>query len=164
MPDWNTYLTAFGWNMELLRLKHGALHHRERPLIGILSKTTLRSRAAPTGTLPSSPAASAWWVLPGYLLTTIPADTQSSEGSDTSDVRTPSNRVIQNFNPDFNTFRLQTIMKSIQCMVPQDSPLLALAQQVVEAVGQIVVVQPSARYHRGKPSVGNRYEDRMKRA
>jgi hypothetical protein len=34
-------------------------------------------------------------------------------------------------------------MESIQCMVPQDSLLVSLAQQGAEAVGQIVVVKPS---------------------
>jgi hypothetical protein len=59
-------------------------------------------------------------------------------GSEASDVRTPSNRVIWNLNLDFNVVRLQTIMESIKCIVPQDSPLVTLAQQGVEAVGQIV--------------------------
>jgi hypothetical protein len=34
----------------------------------------------------------------------------------------------------FNAVKLQTIMESIQWMVPQDSPIVALAQQGAEAV------------------------------
>jgi hypothetical protein len=49
-------------------------------------------------------------------------------GSEASDARTPSSRVIQNLNPDFNVVWLQTVIESIERMVPQDSPLVALAQ------------------------------------
>jgi hypothetical protein len=49
-------------------------------------------------------------------------------------------------------------------MVPQDSPLIALAQQGAEAMGQIVVAEPSPNNHRGEPSVGNWSTDRVKRA
>jgi hypothetical protein len=49
-------------------------------------------------------------------------------GSETSDDRTPSNNIVQNLNSDFNTVRLQTMMESIQHMVPPDSSLVALAQ------------------------------------
>jgi hypothetical protein len=35
-------------------------------------------------------------------------------------------------------------MESIQQMAPQGSPLVALAKQVAEAVGQIIVAEPSA--------------------
>jgi hypothetical protein len=59
-------------------------------------------------------------------------------GSEASDARTPSSRVIQNLNPDFNVVRLQTIIESIQWMVSQYSPLVALVQQGAEAAGQIV--------------------------
>jgi hypothetical protein len=85
-------------------------------------------------------------------------------GSEVCDARTPSNRIIWNMNPDFNVVRLQTIMESIQRMVPHDSPLVALAQQGDEAVGQIVVAEPSTENHRGEPSIGNRSTDRTKRA
>jgi hypothetical protein len=44
-------------------------------------------------------------------------------------------------------------------MVPQDSPLVALAQQGAEAVDQIVIVELSAGNHRGEPSVGNQSVD-----
>jgi hypothetical protein len=60
--------------------------------------------------------------------------------------------------------QLQTIMESIQCMVPQDSPLIALAQQGAEAVVQIVATEPSIGNHQGEPSVSNRSADRVKRA
>jgi hypothetical protein len=46
--------------------------------IGIPSKTTLRSGAISAGTMPSKPTASAWWVLPGQILWTVPAGTQPS--------------------------------------------------------------------------------------
>jgi hypothetical protein len=63
--------------------------------------------------------------------------------SKASDARTPSSNVVWNQNADFNAMRLQTIMESIQRMVPQDSPLVALAQQGVEAVGNIITASPS---------------------
>jgi hypothetical protein len=40
-------------------------------------------------------------------------------------------------------------------MVPPDSPLIALAQQGVEAVGNIVATTPTAENQRGEPSGGN---------
>jgi hypothetical protein len=49
-------------------------------------------------------------------------------GSEASDAWTPSSKVVWNLNLDFNTVRLQTIMESIQQMVPHGSPLMALAQ------------------------------------
>jgi hypothetical protein len=72
-------------------------------------------------------------------------------------------RMIQNLHPDFNVIWLQTIMESIQRMTPEGSPLVALAQQVAE-VTNIVVAQRSAGNPRGEPSVGNRSDDRGKRA
>jgi hypothetical protein len=68
-------------------------------------------------------------------------------GSEASDLWTPSNRVIQNLNPEFNVVRLQTIIVSIQCIVPQFSPLVTLALDGVEAVSQIVATEPSAGNH-----------------
>jgi hypothetical protein len=56
-------------------------------------------------------------------------------GSEASNARTLINKVVWNLNLDFNTVRLQTITESIQRMGPQNSPLVALAQQGVEAVG-----------------------------
>jgi hypothetical protein len=47
-------------------------------------------------------------------------------GSEASDAQTPNARMIQNLNPDFNAVRFQTIMKSIQRMVPEGSPIIAL--------------------------------------
>jgi hypothetical protein len=98
------------------------------------------------------------------------ADSQNSSSryptirSKGSDARTPNSRVILNLNPDFNVVRLQTIMESIQWMVPHDSPLVALAQQGVEAAGNIVAVAPSARNHRGEPFVGNQSNDQARQA
>jgi hypothetical protein len=54
-------------------------------------------------------------------------------------------------------------MESIQRMAPEDSSLIALAQQGTEVVN-IVVAQRSADNPRGEPSVGNRSNDRRKRA
>jgi hypothetical protein len=49
-------------------------------------------------------------------------------------------------------------------MVPENAPLVALAQQGVEAAGNIVVATPSAENRRGEPSISNRSKDRAKRA
>jgi hypothetical protein len=46
-------------------------------------------------------------------------------------------------------------MESIQRMVLPDSPLVALAQQGVEAVGNIVAAAPAAINQCGEPSGGN---------
>jgi hypothetical protein len=54
-------------------------------------------------------------------------------------------------------------MESIQCMAPEGSPLIALAQQGAEAVNY-VTVQQSVDNPRGEPFVGNRSNDRAKRA
>jgi hypothetical protein len=71
--------------------------------------------------------------------------------------------MIQNLNPDFNDVRLQTIMESIQCMNPEGSPLVALAQQVAEAANY-AIVERLAGNPRGEPSIGNRSNDQAKRA
>jgi hypothetical protein len=49
-------------------------------------------------------------------------------------------------------------------MVPENAPLVTLAQQGVEAAGNIVVATPLAGNHRGEPSIGNRSKDGAKRA
>jgi hypothetical protein len=59
-------------------------------------------------------------------------------GSKASNARTPNNTVVPTLNPSFNTMRFQMIMKSIQWMVPPDSPLVALAQQGVEAANKLL--------------------------
>jgi hypothetical protein len=46
--------------------------------------------------------------------------------------------MIQNLNPDFNIMRFQTIMKTIKCMAPDGSPLVALAQQRAEAANYVI--------------------------
>jgi hypothetical protein len=58
--------------------------------------------------------------------------------SETSDAQTPSARLVQNLNPDFNTVQVQAIMETIQRMTPDGSPLALLAQQGAEAVNLIV--------------------------
>jgi hypothetical protein len=55
-------------------------------------------------------------------------------------------------------------MESIQRIVPLDSPLVTLAQQGVEVVGNIVTTTLVAGNHRGEPSCGNRSHDWAKRA
>jgi hypothetical protein len=67
--------------------------------------------------------------------------------SEASDVQTPSNRLARNLKQNFNTVRLQTIMESIQCMAPEGSPLLALAQQGAEAANHVIVAERSAGNH-----------------
>jgi hypothetical protein len=54
-------------------------------------------------------------------------------------------------------------MKSIQCMAPKGSPLVALAQQGVEAANYIIA-ERSVDNTRREPSVGNRSNDRVRRA
>jgi hypothetical protein len=55
-------------------------------------------------------------------------------------------------------------MESIQRMVPQDFPLVALTQQGAKAVGQINAAELSVGNHRGEPSVSNRSENQAKHA
>jgi hypothetical protein len=55
-------------------------------------------------------------------------------------------------------------MESIQVMIPPDSPLVALAQQGVEAAGNIVAVVPTAGNHRDEPFGGNQSHDWVKGA
>jgi hypothetical protein len=55
-------------------------------------------------------------------------------------------------------------MESIQRMIPQDSPIVALAQQGAEAVGQIVAATLLAGNLQGETSVGNQSADQAKRA
>jgi hypothetical protein len=45
--------------------------------------------------------------------------------SEVSDARTQSGGLIRNLNPDFNVVWVQAIMETIQCMVPDRSPLLS---------------------------------------
>jgi hypothetical protein len=70
--------------------------------------------------------------------------------------------MTRNLNTDFNVIRLQTIMKFIQLMAPEDSPLIAITRQGVDAVN-FVVAQRSADNPRGEPSVDNQSNDRAKR-
>jgi hypothetical protein len=83
--------------------------------------------------------------------------------SEVSDARTPNDKTIQNLNPDFNVIHLQTIMESIKRMAHEGSPLVALAQHGAEAVN-FFIAQRSTDNPRAKPSVGNRSNDRTKRA
>jgi hypothetical protein len=58
--------------------------------------------------------------------------------SEASDARTPSTGLLQNLNPDFNAVHVQAIMKTIQWMAPDGSPLALLAQQGAEAANLVV--------------------------
>jgi hypothetical protein len=77
-----------------------------------------------------------------------------------SDVRTPSTRLIQNLNPNFNAVRVQAIMETIQRMTPDGSPLVLLAQQGAEAVN-LVVTEKSIGVPQREPSGG--HNDRARR-
>jgi hypothetical protein len=46
--------------------------------------------------------------------------------------------MVRNLNTGFNVMRIQAIMETIQRMVSDGSPLVVLAQQLVEAVNLIV--------------------------
>jgi hypothetical protein len=83
-------------------------------------------------------------------------------GYEVFDAQTPSNKVVWNLNPDFNIVRIRTIMESIQWMVLQDSPLVALAQQGAKVAGHIIAAKRLVANHRGEPSVGDRSVDRAK--
>jgi hypothetical protein len=80
-----------------------------------------------------------------------------------SNVQTPNDGMIRNSNLDFNAIRLQTIMVSIQRMAHEGSPLVALARQRAEAVNY-VTAQRSTGNPRGESFIGNRSNDRAKRA
>jgi hypothetical protein len=81
--------------------------------------------------------------------------------SEASDARTPSTRLIQNLNPDFNDVCVQAIMETIQRMAPDGSPLALLAQQGVEAAN-LIVAEKSTGVPRREPSGG--HNDRARRA
>jgi hypothetical protein len=81
-----------------------------------------------------------------------------------SDAQTSNNRLVQNLSPDFNAVLLQTIMELIQRMAPEDSLLIALAQQGVEVTNHVIASECSVENHRGEPSGGNRSDGRAKRA
>jgi hypothetical protein len=80
--------------------------------------------------------------------------------SEMSDAQTPSAGLVQNLNSDFNVVRVQAIMKTIQCMAPDDSPLKLLAQQGAEAAN-LIVAEKSASGPRREPSAG--HNDRARR-
>jgi hypothetical protein len=69
--------------------------------------------------------------------------------------------MIRNLNPEFNAVRLQTIMEMIQHLAPEDSPLVALAQQGAE-VANLIVEEKSIDNSCREPSVGNRSHDQAR--
>jgi hypothetical protein len=80
-----------------------------------------------------------------------------------SDARTPSGGLVRNLNPNFNAVRVQAIMKTIQCMAPDGSPLAILAQQGAEAVN-LVVTEKSVGFPWREPSVGDNDRGRPARS
>jgi hypothetical protein len=81
--------------------------------------------------------------------------------SEASDARTPSGGLVRNLNLDFNVVRVQAIMKTIQCMTPDGSPLAVLTQQGAEAAN-LIVAKKSADIPRREPSIDD--NDRARRA
>jgi hypothetical protein len=77
------------------------------------------------------------------------------------DAQTPNVVMIQNLNPEFNAVRLQTIMEMIQHLAPEDSPLVALAQQGAE-VANLIVAEKSIDNSCREPSIGNRSHDQAR--
>jgi hypothetical protein len=71
-----------------------------------------------------------------------------------SDARTPSAGLVQNLNPDFNKVCIQAIMKTIQRMAPDGSPLVVLAQQGDEATN-LIIAEKSTSIPWREPSAGN---------
>jgi hypothetical protein len=84
--------------------------------------------------------------------------------SEASDAQTPGDRLVRNLNLDFNTIRLQNIMESIQRMVSEGSPLIALAQQGVVTANHVIAAERLADNHRGEPYISNRSDGRAKQA
>jgi hypothetical protein len=81
--------------------------------------------------------------------------------SEATDAQTPSARLVQNLNLDFNTIQVQVIMETIQHMAPNGSPLALLAQQGAEAAN-LIVAEKSADVSQGEPYAGR--NDRAGRA
>jgi hypothetical protein len=63
--------------------------------------------------------------------------------SEATDAQTPSERLVQNLNSDFNVVRVQTIVETIHRMSPNGSPLVLLAQRGAE-VTNLIVAEKSA--------------------
>jgi hypothetical protein len=58
--------------------------------------------------------------------------------SEATDDQTPSAGLVQNLNPEFNAVRIQAIIKTIQRMAPDGSPLALLAQQGAETANLMI--------------------------
>jgi hypothetical protein len=63
--------------------------------------------------------------------------------SDASDARSLSNGLVRDLNSDFNAIQVQAIMKTIQHMAPDDSPLTVLAQQGAKAANLVITEKPT---------------------
>jgi hypothetical protein len=81
--------------------------------------------------------------------------------SEMSDAQTPSTELVRNLNTDLNVVWVQVIMKTIQRMVPDGSPLALLAQQGTKAAN-LVVAEKSASGPQREPSTG--HNDRARHA
>jgi hypothetical protein len=80
-----------------------------------------------------------------------------------SDAHIHNGGLFQNLNPYFNVVRLQTILESIQRMVPKGTPLVALAYQGAETAN-LMVAERSAGNAPWELSVGNQDRDRQARS
>jgi hypothetical protein len=74
--------------------------------------------------------------------------------SEAFDARTPSTDLVRNLNLDFNAIGVQAIMKTIQCMAPDSSPLTILAQHGADVVN-LIAAEKSAGIPQREPSAGN---------
>jgi hypothetical protein len=74
--------------------------------------------------------------------------------SETSSAQTPSAKLVQNLNPNFNAVQVQAIMETIQCMTLDGSRLALLAQQGAEVVN-LIIAEKSASGHRREPSASH---------
>jgi hypothetical protein len=122
--------------------------------------STLRSGPAPMGN-PQRIAISSFVAPNGDRSLNSSSGYPTIGRSEMSDAQTPSTGLAQNLNTDFNAVWVQVIMKSIQRMVPDGSPLALLAQQGTEAVN-LVVAEKSASRPRREPSAG--HNDRARHA
>jgi hypothetical protein len=84
-------------------------------------------------------------------------------GSEAYHTQTPNAGMIRNLNLDFNAVWFQTIMESIQRMVPEGSTLIALTQQGMEAAN-LIIAERSAGNPQREPSIRKRSDDRVRRA
>jgi hypothetical protein len=83
--------------------------------------------------------------------------------SEAFDAQAPSGGLARNLNPDFNAVRVQAIMKTVQRMTPDGSPIDVLAQQGAEAAN-LIIAKKSVDVPRREPSVGDNDRARLVRS